>query len=1093
MSPQLSHPGGEPGAGAVAGSRPAADAAPAAPGVPSAAALDLVARLTGWSVGHRGWVAALLALALALGTVVALQLKFDALPDITNNQVLVLTRSPGLSPEEVERLVTRPIEVALGGCPGLSEQRSISRFGISAVTAIFEEDVPPMLARQVVQERLSGLNLPSGVESPALGPLTGGLGEIFHVALTSARRTPRELLELAQYKVAPLLRTVRGVVEVNTWGGQERVLEVRADPLRLAARGLTLGEVARALQDSMGAVAGTALPAGSGQALLRGLWRPLSESELGGVLVGRETLAAAPLPATAMASRHEVVRPVRAAEVAQVHEGAVPRLGAASRNGQGETVYLMAQMLRGDNALQVMAGLQGRMPAVRALLPPDVQVELVYDRSVLVYGTLRTVGRNLLEGGLLVAGVLLLLLGSWRAGLLVAAAIPLSMLGAAVGMVLLGVPGNLMSLGALDFGLLVDGSVVMIEHLFHRLRPAEVTDLGPAGRAAWRAALRGAAQEVARPVLFSVLIILLVYVPVLSLGGVEGKMFRPMALTVVLALLTSLLLALTVMPAAASLLVRPRDVAAVQARAPLLFRVAARGYSPVLRAATARPLLVAVLSVALLGLGGLLFARAGSEFVPQLDEGDLVIQTTRAPDIALAAAVREAGHLESVLLAAVPEVVQVVSRVGSPAVATDIMGLEQADVFVSLRPRQHWRPGLSREALIAQLEQALSERAPGAEPSFTQPIQMRFNEILAGAVSDVVVSIYGDELGELRRLAEQLAAVCRREPGVKDVKILAPPDLLLLDVRPRPLEAAQAGLSVREVLDAVQALRTGLPVGVTFDGPVRVPVILRLGLALPSAFTLADQQLPTPGGGVVALGRVADVGAHPAPSLIQRHNGERRLLLGFNVREADLGTAVAGAQRRIAGEVKLPPGYRLEWGGQYETLADAKKRLTVLIPVMLLLILALLGFLFRRLRPAVILFSHVPFACTGGMIALWLRGMPMSISAAIGFIALSGIAVLNGVVLMATLRQLEADGLSAPAAATQAAQTRLRPVLMTALVAALGFVPMMMAHGVGAEVQRPLATVVVGGLGTSTLLTLVILPSLYPFLASLGCARRKAV
>ncbi len=1073
-------------AGAAAGSQDAAKAAAEAGSGHQEAAYGLVARLTGWSIERRGWVAALLVLSIGAGAVVASQLKFDALPDITNNQVLVLTRSPGLSPEEVERLVTRPIEVALGGCPGLIEQRSISRFGISSVTAIFDEDVPPMLARQVAQERLIGLGLPSGVEAPALGPLTGGLGEIFHVALTSARRTPRELLELAQYKVAPLLRTVRGVVEVNTWGGQERVLEVRVDPLRLAARGLTLGEVARALQDSMGAVAGTALPAGSGQALLRGLWRPLSESELGGVLVGRETLAMAPLPDPA--SRREVVRPVRAADVAQVHEGAVPRLGAASRNGQGETVYLMAQMLRGDNALQVMEGLQGRMPAVRALLPPDVKVELVYDRSVLVYGTLRTVGRNLLEGGLLVAVVLLLLLGSWRAGLLVATAIPLSMLGAAVGMVLLGVPGNLMSLGALDFGLLVDGSVVMVEHLFHRLRPWEVTDAGAAG---WRTAMQRAAQEVARPVLFSVLIILLVYVPVLSLGGVEGKMFRPMALTVVLALVTSLVLALTVMPAAASLLLRPADVAAVQQRAPLLFRVAARLYAPLLREATARPLLVAGLSVALLGLGGVLFARAGSEFVPQLDEGDLVIQTTRAPDIALTAAVREAGRMEAALLAGVPEVAQVVSRVGSPAVATDIMGLEQADVFLAMRPRNKWRPGLSREALIAQMEQVLREHAPGAEPSFTQPIQMRFNEILAGAVSDVVVSIYGDDLGELRRLAEQLGAVCRREPGVKDLKILAPPDLTLLDVRPRPLEAAQAGLSVREVLDAVQALRTGLPVGVTFDGPVRVPVILRLGLQLPSAFTLADQQLPTPGGGVVTLGRVAEVRSHLAPSLIQRHNGERRLLLGFNVREADLGTAVAGAQRRIASEVKLPPGYRLEWGGQYETLEDAQKRLRVLIPVMLLLIVLLLWFLFQRLRPAVILFSHVPFACTGGMIALWLRGMPMSISAAIGFIALSGIAVLNGVVLMATLRQLEVAGLSAAAAANKAAQTRLRPVLMTALVAALGFVPMMLAHGVGAEVQRPLATVVVGGLGTSTLLTLVILPSLYPFLAGLGCARPK--
>jgi cobalt-zinc-cadmium resistance protein CzcA len=1066
-------------------STPLPSSPPAAPGQ--------VARLSAWAVEHRGWVAGLLALLVALCAAAAGQLKFDALPDVTNNQVLVLTRAPGLSPEEVERLVTRPIELALGGSPGLIEQRSISRFGIAAVTAVFDEDVPAMLARQVVQERLLGVPLPAGVDTPALGPLTGGLGEIFHVAFTSPRRTQRELLELAQYKVAPLLRGVAGVVEVNTWGGQERVLEVRADPVRLAARGLTLGEVARALQDSMGAVAGTALPAGAGQALLRGLWRPATASELGQVLVGRELTDAAEAserpagagePGRATAARRAVVRPIRAAEIAQVHEGAVPRLGAASRNGRGETVYLMAQMLRGDNALQVMRGLHERMTQVRALLPPDVSVELIYDRSVLVQGTLRTVGENLLIGGLLVAGVLLSLLGSWRAGLLVAAAIPLSMLGAAAGMALLGVPGNLMSLGALDFGLLVDGSVVMVEHLFHRL-PAGALGDDTQGRTAWQAAIRAAAAEVASPVLYSVLIILLVYVPVLSLGGVEGKMFRPMAVTVVLALLTSLVLALTVMPAAASWVLSPRDVAAVQARAPLLFRLAARLYAPVLRQAMARPRLVGGLAVALLAVGVALFLRAGSEFAPQLDEGDLVIQTTRAPDISLSAAVQEAGRLESVLLDAFPEVTQVVSRVGSPAVATDIMGLEQADVFVALRPRAQWRRGLSREALIAQMDQVIGERAPGGEPSFTQPIQMRFNEILAGAVSDVVVSVYGDDLGELRRLADQVAAACRNEPGVKDVKVLAPPEVTLLDVRPQPLAAAQAGLSVREVLDAVQALRTGLPVGVAYDGPVRVPVVLRLGLSLPSAFTLADQTLPAPGGGLTTLGRVAEVAAHPAPSMVLRHNGERRLLVGFNVRGVDLGSAVRGAQARTRA-IALPPGYRLLWGGQYETLEAARGRLVLLIPVALLLIIALLWLLFRQLRPAVILFTQVPFACTGGMVALWARGMPVSIAAAIGFIALSGIAVLNGVVLMATLRELEAQGLDAATAAGQAATTRLRPVLMTALVAALGFVPMTLAQGVGAEVQRPLATVVVGGLLTSTPLTLIILPSLYPLLSRLG-------
>lgn len=1042
---------------------------------------NLVARLSGGAVQSRWAVLVITTLLVLLGGYVSSQLTFDALPDITNNQVLVLTRAPGLSPEEVERLVTRPIEVSLGGSPGLIEQRSLSRFGISAVTAVFADEVPPLSARQVTQERLAGLELPSGVGAPELGPQTGGLGEIFHLALTSPQRTPRELLELATYKVAPILRSVRGVVEVNTWGGQERVLEVRADPLRLRSRGLTLTDVQRDLAESMGAVAGTALPLGSSQALLRAMWRPSGPSELGAVLIGRAAMQDGSKPEMDGMPHEEggplTMHPVRVADIGDVREGAAPRLGAASRNGQGETVYLMAQMLRGENALQVMAGLHGRMAQVRASLPSDVVIELVYDRSTLVTGTLRTVGKNLLEGGLLVAAVLLLLLGSVRAGLLVALAIPLSMVGAAVGMVLTGVPGNLMSLGALDFGLLVDGSVVMVEHLFHRLRSDQAAGPG------WQQSVRRAAEEVAKPVLFSVLIILLVYVPVLSLGGVEGKMFRPMAVTVVLALLTSLLLSLTLMPAAASLLLRPKDIAAVRTRAPLLFRLADRLYQPLLKHTLAWPKLVAVLALMLLTVGGVLFARAGSEFVPQLDEGDLVIQTTRAPDISLPSAVREAGKLEAALLAHVPEVTQVVSRVGSPQVATDIMGLEQADVFVALKPRPSWRPGLTRDQLITHIEQVLAQHAPGSEPSFTQPIQMRFNEILAGAVSDVVVSIYGDDLGELRRLAEQTAKVCAEIPGVKDTKVLAPPEVALLDVRPRPLEAAQVGLSVREVLDAVQALRTGLPVGVTYDGPVRVPVVLRLSVELPSALTLGQVLLPTPRGGAVPLSRVADVSLVKTPSLIQHHNGERRLLVGFNVRGADLGTTVESAQKRVTTAVPMQPGYRITWGGQYETLQDAGQRLKLVIPTVLLLIIGLLWLAFLKLRPALILFSHVPFACTGGVLALVSRGMPVSISAAIGFIALSGIAVLNGVVLMTTVLQLEASGHTAKEAARQAAQTRLRPVLMTALVAALGFVPMMLADGVGAEVQRPLATVVVGGLVTSTVLTLLILPTLYPFFA----------
>ncbi len=1025
----------------------------------------MIPALVAWSVKHRILVLSLVGLLTAAGVVVGSWLRFDAMPDVTSNQVLVLTRAPGLTPEEVERLVSRPVESVLGGMPGLVEQRSLSRYGISSVTAVFEDGVDPWRARQMAQERLNGLagTFPAGVDPPELGPVTGGLGEIFHFTLSSPRRTAAELLELATWRVAPRLRAVPGVVEVNTWGGQQRALEVKADPVRMAQRGLTLDDLREALQAATGAVPGAALPAGSGQTLLRAVSLPRDASDLGHALVYRR---AAPGP------------PVRLADVADLSTGELPRIGAATANGRGETVYLMAQMLRGENALQVMKAVHARMEGLRRDLPDDVQVEVVYDRSRLVEGTLHTVFKNLLEGGLLVIAVLFLMLGSLRAGLLVASAIPLSMLGATAAMVALDVPGNLMSLGALDFGLLVDGAVVMVEGVFHGVGPTSF-GAGETARAGMRAHVARVTRNLAQPVFFSVLIILLVYVPVLSLTDVDGKMFRPMALTVVFALLTSLLLSLTYVPAAASLFLRAKDV---PERPPPLVRLVDRLYRPFLGFSVRRPWAVLAGSLALLAAGLLLFRRAGSEFVPQLDEGDLVVQTTRAADVSLETAVREAGRLERAVLSSVPEVSRVVSRVGSPAVATDIMGLEQADVFMTLKPRAAWREGLDRDALIGQIEKAVLGRAPGADLSFTQPIQMRFNELLGGSVADVTVSVYGEDLAELRRTAESLAAVVSRQSGAEDVRILAPPAVSLLEVRPRPLDASRAGFTVRSVLDAVQAVRTGIEVGATYEGSLRIPILLRLGGAA-SAFTLPDLTLPAPTGGLVRLSSVADVVQESAPSLISRQDAQRRLVVGFNVRGADLGSVVAAAQASADRDVPVPRGYRLEWGGQYQTLQAAKRRLTVVIPVVLAGIVVVLLFAFRRPRPAAVIFLNVPFASVGGMLALAARGMPVSISAAVGFIALSGVAVLNGVVLMTRLLALEEEGQSPAEAAAGAARERARPVLMTALVAALGFIPMTLATGVGSEVQRPLATVVCGGLVTSTILTLLVLPALYPWLA----------
>jgi heavy metal efflux system protein len=1020
----------------------------------------MIRRLVEVSVDARGWVTAITLMLAAAALVVGLQLRLDALPDLTNNQVIVLTRTPGLTPEEVERLVTRPIEVALGGVPDLIEQRSLSLSGISSVTVIFEKRVSPWLCRQMIAERLNGLDLPTPAK-PELGPLTGGLGEIFHLTLSSSSRTPAELLELATYRIAPLLKSVSGVVEVNSWGGAQRTWDVIADDARLSARGLTLAHLKTALEGATGVATGGALPSGPTQVLLRGQARPSTPGELGAAFVFGNS--------------------VRVGDVAEVREGARLRLGAATANGQGETLYLMAQMLRDANALEVMDRLHARMPEVRKVLPDDVRIDVVYDRSALVRATLKTVASNLLEGGLLVVMVLLLFLGSVRAGLIVASVIPLSMAFATAAMALLDIPGNLMSLGALDFGLLVDGAVVLVEGLFHGLAHHE----GELAPTELRARVRAISAKSARPVFFSVLVILLVYVPVLSLTGVDGTLFRPMALTVVFALGAALLLSLTWVPAVASLVLRQKDV---PHRPPPLVRFVDWLYPKVLAPGLKRRPAVAAGAVSMLFVGVMLGRTLGVEFTPQLDEGDLVIQTVRAPDISLEEAVKAGTRTEARLRKGFPEIEQIISRVGSPAVATDLMGFDQADIFVKLTPKETWRAGLTKAQLVAGMEALLRTEEPGVESSFTQPIQMRFNELLGGAVTDVAVSIYGDDLVELRKTADAVAVRVGQVPGAADVRVLAPPFVPLITVRPRALDAATAGFSARDVLDAVQAARVGLDVGLTFDGPVPIPLRLKTSGAT-DAWSLDSLPLPVAAGGVVPLSRVAEVTRTEGPALISRRNGERRLVVGFNVRGADLGSAVAGAQAAVGG-LTLPTGFRLEWGGQYESLTEASRRLAIVVPVVLLGILALLAFTFSRLRPALFVFSLVPFAGIGGALSLWARSMPVSLPAAIGFIALSGIAVMNGVVWVTRALELVDGGMPPEAASERAARERARPVLMTALVAAFGFLPMMVATGVGAEVQRPLATVVVGGLASSTLLTLLVLPALFPVVV--GARRRRA-
>lgn len=1020
--------------------------------------------IVAFSERHRGVVLAVTLGFALVGAVVASRLDLDALPDVTTNQVLVLATAPGFTPEEVEQRVTRPIETALGGIPGLEAQRSISRYGITAITAVFGDDVDPFYARQMVSERLTGVSssLPAGVDPPELGPYTGGLGEIFHFTLRSDRRTPAELLELVRLRVAPLMRSIPGVVEINSWGGARRTLDVIADPVRMASLGVELTELQAAVEAASASQPGDSIPSGTGRTLLRAVSWPHGPADLGAVVVRGDSHSG---------------RAIRVADVATIREGQMPRLGSATQDGRGEVVYVMAQMVRGGNARDVTAAIRDHLPEVRRALPDDVRLEVIYDRSELVDRTLHTVGKSLAEGGFLVALVLLTLLGSLRAGLVVASTIPLAMIGAAAGMVALGIPGNLMSLGAIDFGLVVDGGVVMVESVFHHLQRNDVGEDR-------RTLARDAMTSMARPVFFSVLIIALVYVPILTLTGVDGKMFRPMAATVVFALLVSLVLSLTYVPAAASLVV---DRGNVTAHEPKLVAWTARIHGKLLDLAMPHPKVVALVSVAAFALAAVALSRAGTEFVPQLDEGGLIIQTTRAPDIRLETAVNEALTLERALHEHVPEVVRVVSRLGSPAVATDIMGIEQGDVVVVLKPREQWRDGMTKDQLVERIEAVLREHAPHGDRDYTQPIQMRFNELLGGSVSDVSVTVYGDDLTTLRRIGEQTAASLERVHGVSDVRISAPPAVDLVEVRPTSLHASHVGLRPRDVVNAVSALRFGLLVGETYDGSIRIPIRLRIAGAS-TVYDLPNAPIPVQGGQVVPLSVLAELVHLRAPGAVEHTDGQRRITIGFNVRGADLGSTVASVQGRLEREVQLPLGFRRVYGGQFENMRAAYGRLAIVVPIVLVIIVAVLAWMFHSVRTALVVFTNVPFATVGGAFALALRGMPVSVSAIIGFIALSGIAVLNGVVLMNRMITLEAEeGMSPALASRRAAEERMRPVLMTASVAALGFVPMMLAQGVGAEVQRPLATVVVGGLLTSTVLTLLVLPSLRAFLT------RKAV
>lgn len=1038
----------------------------------------MLERIIHQAIVHR-WLVLVSVLALAaLGAWHATQLPIDATPDITNVQVQVNTEAPGFSPLEAEQRLTWPIEMALAGLPRLDYTRSISRYGLSQVTVVFDDGTDIYFARQQVAERLQQAKsqLPPGIE-PVLGPVATGLGEIFMYTVEpepGATRpdgqpwTTTDLRTLQDWVVRPQLRNLEGVTEVNTVGGHVRQIHVTPDPAQLAAYGIGLRDLMQAIARSNDNAGAGYVERNGEQYLIRVPGQVGSPDELLDIVVARRDGL-----------------PIRVREVATVVEGSELRTGAATENGN-EIVLGTVFMLVGENSRAVARRAADRLAEVNVSLPPGVVAAPVYDRTELVDRTIATVRKNLLEGALLVIVVLFALLGNFRAALIAAAVIPLSMLMTITGMVSTRVSANLMSLGALDFGLIVDGAVIIVENCVRRFGDAQ-SHLGrPLTRDERFEVAAGASAEVIKPSLFGVLIITAVYVPIFALSGIEGKMFHPMAITVVLALTAAMLLSLTFVPAAVALFVRGRvEVGDNRVIAGIKSR-----YRPVLQWSLANRFVVMGGAALLVLSSGLLASSLGSEFVPSLDEGDIAIHALRIPGTGLEQAVSMQSALEA-RIKEFPEVERVVAKIGTPDVATDPMPPSVADTFVMLKDREDWPdPRKPRAQLVSEIEEAV-RAIPGNNYEFTQPIQMRMNELIAGVRADVAVKVYGDDLEQLLALGETIENIAKVVPGAADVKLEQVTGLPLLTITPDREALARYGLGLEHVQDTVSIALGGGKAGQLFEGDRRFDIVVRLPEVLRTDLQrLHELPIPLPVGvaselgGVqsasyVPLGEVATLEMAPGPNQVSRENGKRRVVVTANVRGRDLGGFVEELRARVRENVDLPQGYWVGYGGTFEQLISASERLQIVVPMVLLIIFGLLFTAFGSVRDAMIVFSGVPLALTGGVLALWLRDIPFSISAGVGFIALSGVAVLNGVVMITFIRRLREQGQTLLESILEGAVSRLRPVLMTALVASLGFVPMAFNVGAGAEVQRPLATVVIGGIVSSTLLTLLVLPALY--------------
>lgn len=1022
------------------------------------------------------WIVLLTVLGMAaLGAYNYQRLPIDAVPDITNVQVQINTEAAGYSPLEAEQRITFPIETAMAGLPSLEQTRSLSRYGLSQVTVIFKDGTNIYFARQLVNERLQEARskLPPGVE-PAMGPISTGLGEIFMWTVESkeggkkpdgSAYTATDLRTIQDWIVRPQLRNLSGVTEINTIGGYLKQFHVAPDPAKLVAYGLGFHDLMEALsKNNANAGAGYIEKSGE-QYLIRAPGQVTTLDEIRDIVI-----------------RGDGGVPLRIKDVAEVLEGKELRTGAATENGR-EVVLGTVFMLVGENSRTVSQRVAAKLDEVNRTLPEGVVAKTVYDRTTLVDRTIKTVATNLAEGALLVVVVLLALLGNWRAALLAAAVIPLSMLLLITGMVENKVSANLMSLGALDFGLIVDGAVIIVENCLRRMaieqhRLGRLLNRGERFETVFEAT-----REVFMPSLVSVIVVILVNLPIFALTGVEGKMFHPMAFTVVVALLGALLLSLTFIPAAIAIFVSGR----IDEKEGRLMHWAGSAYRPVLRFAMANKAPVVTAAAVIVVLSSLLATRMGSEFIPSLDEGDIALHALRIPGTSLTQAIEMQTTLEK-RLKAFPEVERVFAKLGTAEIASDPMPPNVADNFVMLKPRSEWPdPNRSKADLVRAMQEA-AETIPGNNYEFTQPIQMRFNELISGVRSDVAVKVFGDDLEELLKTGERIGTVLEAISGAADVKVEQVSGLPVLTVKLDRPKIARYGLNVAEVQEAIQIAVGGKEAGQIFEGDRRFDLIVRLPEHLRTDLeALKRLPVPLPGGTengsssarYVTLGEITSFDLAPGPNQVSRENGKRRVVVTANVRGRDLGSFVAQARERITTQVKLPAGYWIGYGGTFEQLASAAKRLQVVVPVSLLLIFGLLFMTFNSAKDALLVFSGVPLALTGGIAALWLRDIPLSISAGIGFITLSGVAVLTGVVMVACIRDLRAQGMVLDEAIETGALMRLRPIVMVALVASLGFLPMALNTGTGAEVQRPLATVVIGGILSATLLTLLVLPVLY--------------